>query len=222
MKIPKPNTRAFTVLELMMVVVVIVVLAGMVLAKLSKAKAYAPRIQCVNNLKQIGLSFRIFQQDNGQYPMNLQGASGGTMEYTNGTGAYRHFQALSNELTVPHLVHCPNDKDRTSATNFTTDFNNSHVSYFLGLNASADNETNLLAGDRNISVKGAPARNGLLEITTNQVSSSNNLTVGWTKEMHNECGNVLFADSHVEQLSNARLRDAIRLSGLATNRFLLP
>ena len=176
----------------------------------------------MNNLKQVGLAFRIWQQDNGVYPMQYHTNGFDGPGYASDKQMFLYFQSVSNELTNPKLLFCPVDEERRPATNFDSNFNSSRISYFLALDAAPDSETNLLAGDRNILVKGAPARNGVLEITLNQVSSSNNLTVGWTKEMHNECGNVLFADSHVEQLDNATLRDALRTSGLATNRFLLP
>jgi len=224
MNILKPNTRAFTVLELMVVVAVIVVLAGLVLPALFGRRHGNGhgRIQCLNNLKQVGLALRTWEQDNGNYPMRFRTNNFDGPSFGNGKQMYLYFHALSNELTNPKLLFCPVDGKRRPAANFDGDFNSSRISYFLALDATPDSETNLLAGDRNISVKGASARNGVLEITTNQVSSSNNLTVGWTKELHNECGNVLFADSHVEQLTSVKLRDALRTSGLATNRLVLP
>ena len=176
----------------------------------------------MHNLMQVGVAFHIFQQDYGEYPMRQVTKDFDGLGLANEKQMFLYFRAISNELTFPRLVICPADKKRGAATNFDADFNSTRVSYFLGLDADFDNPKHVLAGDRNIIVQGAEARNGRLEITPNQVSSSNNSTVSWTSEIHKEVGNILFADSHVEQLTSAKLRDALRESGLATNRLVLP
>ena len=221
MKIPKPNVRAFTVLELMVVVVVLGVLTSIVLPALARAQARANRIRCTGYLKQMGIAFRIFHQDNGDYPMRFRTNNFDGPSFARDTQMFKYFQALSNELTSPVMLACPADKQRTVARDLTTDFNSSHVSYFVGLNADETIPTSLLAGDRNLT-NGIAPNNGVLEITTNQVSDTNNWAVGWTTEIHQGVGNVLFADSHVEQLTSSKLRDALRTSGLATNRLVLP
>lgn len=214
--------RAFTVVELMIVVLIVAVLILLLLPVTGGSRQKPMRIQCVNNLKQIGLGFRIWQQDNAVYPMQFKtnGFDGPT--YANQRQMFIYFQCLSNELTNPKLVTCPADKKRTAAINFEAGFDSSHVSYFAGLDADEAVPMTLLAGDRNIEVKGTLPRNGVLEITTNQVLNLTNTTVNWTKEIHQNAGNVLFADSHVEQLTSAKLRDALLTSSLATNRLVLP
>jgi prepilin-type processing-associated H-X9-DG protein len=207
--------RAFTVLELMVVLLIAIIFVGLLLPALSRPTQRAPRIHCVNNLKQNWIAFRIWSGDNGdKFPMDVSTNMGGTKEFVGGNEVYRHFQAMSNELGNPKMVICPSDQKRSAATNFTTDFNSSHVSYFVGVDANVTNAGNFLAGDRNLT-SGVAARDGILEITTNQA-------VGWTKKIHKNAGNILFADGHVEMLSPDKLKEAVARTGMATNRLEFP
>ncbi len=74
--------KAFTLIELLVVIAIIAILAAMLLPALAAAKRKAQKINCVNNLKEVGIAFRIWEGDNGdKYPMALRSPQGGALEF---------------------------------------------------------------------------------------------------------------------------------------------
>lgn len=211
----KAGNAAFGLVELLAIVAVVIILGVVFLPVVAGCGGHhgkAPRIKCVNNLKNVGLAFRIFATDNNDlFPPGLMVSNGVDLTSIDIVSVYK---SLSNELSTPKLLHCSADKQRKPAENFT-DFTSEDISYFVSLSADETQPQIFLAGDRNLQINGTPVKPGLLVLTTNAA-------LGWTKEIHNEQGNVAMADGSVQQMSSSRLKAAVPDQRIGTNYIVVP
>jgi len=210
------SRRAFTLVEVAVVIVVLVVIAAIFLPALAAAKRKTSKIGCVNNLKQIGLTYRLWSCDNNdKYPMEISMTNGGTMELLNTADVWKTFQVMSNELSTPKILICPDDLTHTTyATNFSDDLKNK-ISYFVGLDSTTNRPSTFLSGDDNFEINGTPVKSGLLELSTNA-------PIAWSAARHKFAGNILLADGSVQSVTISGLTNLVHQTGLATNRFAIP
>ena len=190
-----PHSKAaFSLIELVVILCVVGLLLFVLAPRMIQAKQRAKRISCVSRMKQTGLSFRLWANDNvGQNPFLRSVTNGGTLEVSN--LVWRSFQVMSNELGTPFILACPADT-RTPAVSFER-LQNTNISYFIGIEADETNPQMLLSGDHHLG-NGRSTTNKVLTLHTND-------TVRWTGLNHQGAGNIALADGSVQQLSSARL-----------------
>ena len=199
-----PNrTRGFTRVELLVVIGVLALLAALVFTALNAAKRKSARIGCVNCLKQTGIAFRLWAGDNGdKYPMQFALTNNETMKLVSNGNAYLLWQTMSNEISTPRILHCPEDKQRTEAVSFSQGFSDANISYFFSLDAVEAYPQMILEGDDNLAVDGVQVKPGILNLWPNS-------SIAWTKERHRFNGNIGLADGSVQQTTIAGLNSAV-------------
>jgi len=206
-------------MDVVVVVAVVVVLAFLAISLLPEEggnKRRPRQVNCIYNLKQTGIAFRLWEGDNNdKYPMAVSVTNGGAMELIATGNVAACFRVMSNELNTPRILLCPEDTRRTCATNFSTGFSGANISYFVNPDAVEAHPQMILDGDDNLTVGGVRVRPGILNLWTNAA-------VGWTKERHHGEGNIGMADGSVQQLTTDGLRQALQQTSVATNRLAIP
>jgi len=205
------TNHALTLVEVLVVIAILAVVAALLLPALAAAKRKHSHIGCVNNLQEIGLACRVWEGDKGdKYPMGISVTNGGSMELVLTGNVLTTFLVMSNELSTPRILHCPEDTQHIKTNSFAM-LASSNISYFINIDAAEAYPQMLLSGDDNFAINGVPVKSGLLELSTNT-------PISWTAKRHKFVGNLAIADGSVQQVTQSGLRSAL----VATNRLAIP
>jgi prepilin-type processing-associated H-X9-DG protein len=194
LKVLLKTARAFTRWDLLICLATVAMLA-IWLPILTPPKPRSNRINCLSNLKQIGLGFRMWSNDHLEsFPWQVPTNEGGTLEYANPGEVFRHFQAASNEMNSPKILACSEDKARLRTTVF--DFlSNQNLSYFVEMNTNRNQV--YLSGDRFLSTNKS--------VLARPVTISSAKSLRWARGGHEKYGNMVFADGSAAQIPNEQL-----------------
>jgi prepilin-type processing-associated H-X9-DG protein/prepilin-type N-terminal cleavage/methylation domain-containing protein len=212
------HAKAFTLVELLVVIGVIAVLVAMLLPALNKARASANAVACESNLKQMGMAFAMYLNEYKKYP-NFRWPEA-ICPYLHGTihGSAQLPELGTNvnldKVTPLNLIHCPALPDSLRGQKLTLTYAmngiNTNANFWKMLCIGGQSNETLLPHVAPARVR-RPAEFGVLtemwktdgpeqscwSTTWWRLFSGNNFTALF---VHPKRSNVLFADFHVEPL----------------------
>jgi len=200
------KNSAFTLIELLTVIALIGILAALLLTAISQSKKRAQQIQCVGNLRQLGIGLQVILADDHSYPLLAGG--------TNGDGTWigqLAIQGLGISQPMTNYIrsgvwHCP------SAVWLWADTNALPICYGYNMGGVVSDEN----ADDNLGLGGIPSTR--TPIKDSQVADPDDMIaigdvflqrlsltrdsvygLAWVPyQRHQGKANVVFCDNHVE------------------------
>ena len=208
--------RAFTLIEILVVIAIIALLAGLLFPVFARAREEGRKTSCASNMKQLGIAFQQYTQDSrGKYPLagqfgNWLPGSGTwvagdtanpiadlTTQEPNGNKANIEAGALFPYVKSTAVYICPSNKDgEAKSLSYSM---NCAVAALSSSRIRSPGDIVLLVDEEKandayfFAVSDGPANLAGSTAAGNPTNSSDALT-----KKHNGGGNLLFADGHVK------------------------
>lgn len=218
----------------LLTMLLLAIIMAMTLPVYQAGRRRSARADCIENLQQISVALRTWEEDGGPRTSLLE-TNSQTIGLDDGQRAWVNVLGISNIVRLSKVLHCPID---TETPMTTTPFGvKMRFSYFLNLDARLCYPQELLSGDDNIDlgnaisleplivngtpVEDVPVKPGILVLPSKTPFSWSDTT------RHMLVGNISLADGSVQEESSYDLEAAIQISttnatGVLTNRIAIP
>jgi prepilin-type N-terminal cleavage/methylation domain-containing protein/prepilin-type processing-associated H-X9-DG protein len=194
----KETASGFTLIELLVVIAIIAILAGMLLPALAKAKTKAKQVQCINNLKQVGLAVLFY---GGNHDELIQIASPLDTKFTWGALLYSN-----QNLGSPAVFRCPAYPP------------NVYTNWFSTFGVWSDPPDSVTSGDLKENLRISAIQSPVTYTHLADTTSRGRMGLGGVQfyafrtnaenevhARHNGAADIWFFDGHVEGLTKSRL-----------------
>ena len=196
------NKKAFTLLELLVVIVTIGIIAAILLPVLGKARENARRAFCANNLRQIGMAVMMYIDDHDGYTPKVCDIPPGGEAYV-----CVIYEVLNQYLNDSDVFWCPSSGKESKWTGGTIPQHGKKVSYGFNTNGTGLKPDGTLSGfftqfwDPPKSFSKIEAPTQMIVVSDSNSNGFWDYSIAYSGaspgDLHSGGSNVFFADGHV-------------------------